>query len=298
MAGGARPRAAAAGSLDHRHSLDSASRLIFALRPMLNRSTAGDATGDLLGEQHLHVGQTNSCRGGSACRSLPVLRAAAAYLDLDEFGRIGSKSMTTMQPFQRADQQSASSSCNSGACRGTGRGPGDLTITARRWLHYVINVDGTGLKNLTDAPGDDWSPDWSPDGSRIAFDSNRDGQSEIYVMNADGSGLSRLTQSPDAQRAPDWSSDGQEIVYSSNQAVAGGGGDNLFKMRSNGTQQLLMAGSPADDKWPDWIKGGQAILFTSYRDGNGELYVITSNGTGLRRLTTHPANDFGGVWRP
>ena len=36
-------------------------------------------------------------------------------------------------------------------------------------------------------------PAWSPDGSRIAFESFRDGQSEVYVMNADGSGLTRLS---------------------------------------------------------------------------------------------------------
>ena len=36
-------------------------------------------------------------------------------------------------------------------------------------------------------------PAWSPDGSKIAFESGRDGNLEIYVMNADGSGQTRLT---------------------------------------------------------------------------------------------------------
>ncbi|MCK5566843.1 MAG: PD40 domain-containing protein, partial [Actinomycetia bacterium] len=31
-------------------------------------------------------------------------------------------------------------------------------------------------------------PSWSPDGKMIAFNSYRDGNTEIYVMNADGSG--------------------------------------------------------------------------------------------------------------
>ena len=35
-------------------------------------------------------------------------------------------------------------------------------------------------------------PAWSPDGRKIAFVSNRDGNSEVYVMNANGSGQRNL----------------------------------------------------------------------------------------------------------
>ncbi|MFN2459673.1 MAG: TolB family protein, partial [Candidatus Velthaea sp.] len=37
------------------------------------------------------------------------------------------------------------------------------------------------------------SPSFSGDGSRITFESRRDGNAEIYVMNADGTGQTRLT---------------------------------------------------------------------------------------------------------
>jgi Tol biopolymer transport system component len=48
---------------------------------------------------------------------------------------------------------------------------------------HVVNVDGTGEKNLT--PVDDvWEPAWSPDGTRIAYT----GEGHIFVANADGSG--------------------------------------------------------------------------------------------------------------
>ena len=41
---------------------------------------------------------------------------------------------------------------------------------------------------LTNNAAFDIEPSWSPDGTKIAFASDRDGNSEIYVMNADGSG--------------------------------------------------------------------------------------------------------------
>jgi hypothetical protein len=41
-------------------------------------------------------------------------------------------------------------------------------------------------RNLTNHPARDWFPVWSPDGTRITFESDRDGNWEIYVMSADG----------------------------------------------------------------------------------------------------------------
>jgi Tol biopolymer transport system component len=57
---------------------------------------------------------------------------------------------------------------------------------------------------------------WSPDGSRIAFSSDRDGNTEIYLMDPDGSNAVRLTDHPASDIEPDWSPDGKQIVFSSN----------------------------------------------------------------------------------
>ena len=63
---------------------------------------------------------------------------------------------------------------------------------------YMMNVDGSEERRLTDSPGLDGFPAWSPDGKRIAFVSARGGGNcEIYVMDADGSGQERLTRTPD-----------------------------------------------------------------------------------------------------
>ncbi len=66
-------------------------------------------------------------------------------------------------------------------------------------------ADGSGLTNLTNSPREDAGPVWSPDGSRIAFDTYRDGNQEIYVMNADGSGQTKLTNNPEPDYNPAWS---------------------------------------------------------------------------------------------
>lgn len=79
----------------------------------------------------------------------------------------------------------------------------------------VMNVDGSGVANLTNQPSGEWSPSWSPNGQQIAFFSDRDGRFEIYVMNADGSEQTRLTHIYTSSMYPTWSPDGQIIAFAS-----------------------------------------------------------------------------------
>ncbi|TMG01061.1 MAG: hypothetical protein E6I06_16085, partial [Chloroflexi bacterium] len=64
---------------------------------------------------------------------------------------------------------------------------------------YVMNADGSGLRNLTNKSAFTAVPQWSPDGRQIAFVG--DG---LYVMNADGSGIARVTNSASNFGAPAW----------------------------------------------------------------------------------------------
>ena len=94
-------------------------------------------------------------------------------------------------------------------------GMGDMAV-------FVVNVDGSGLRQLTEWDMRAGDPDWSPDGKLIVFGthplSNFDqaGHSELYTISPDGNGLRRLTNyGPDGPRAtqPRWTPDGKGILY-------------------------------------------------------------------------------------
>ena len=70
---------------------------------------------------------------------------------------------------------------------------------------YVVDVDGTDLRQLTFTPdSDEFAPVWSPDGARIAYQANPDAHWDICVMNADGTDRRRLTTDVANDTTPDW----------------------------------------------------------------------------------------------
>ena len=70
---------------------------------------------------------------------------------------------------------------------------------------YVINADGTNLRQLTHNTLWDEGPAWSPDATKLAFSSGADDlHLDIWTMNADGSDPRQLTTYPGRDESPDW----------------------------------------------------------------------------------------------
>ena len=143
---------------------------------------------------------------------------------------------------------------------------------------YVMNANGSGLRNLTNTPtaDEDW-PEWAPTGNKIIFSSNREGNHEIYTVNFGGDQLTRLTFRPQDDKWPTYSPDGSTIAFQTDLGLPDR--TDVFVMISDGSGIKRLTTSTGLDQMPAWSPDGNRIAFMSTRDGNPEVYLMNSDGS-------------------
>ncbi len=170
---------------------------------------------------------------------------------------------------------------------------------------YIMNSDGSDVTRLTTSAGEDRSASFSPDGTRIVFDSPRstEGRFDIYTMNVDGTDVRRLTTATGFvdETRPVWSPEGSKIVFNSDRDA--NEEYELYEIDLDGGNPRRVTNLAPDwDVRPHYSPDGRQIAFESHRHGavrpdgrrtggNAEIYVINTDGSGERRLTTNGGDD-------
>jgi hypothetical protein len=115
---------------------------------------------------------------------------------------------------------------------------------------FVVNPDGTDLKQIVPTATGAISVQWSPDGKLLAFTSEVGPDDQIAVIHPDGTGLMRLTDGADGSIsvAPVWSPDGTRLLFQRKRA----GQVTLWTMHADGSGQAQVTPTPLA---ADWVGG-------------------------------------------
>jgi Tol biopolymer transport system component len=144
---------------------------------------------------------------------------------------------------------------------------------------YVMNADGSDLRNLTKTPDDvargasQGPPVWSPDGTMFAFEGDDGKNDGLYVMNADGTGFRWLANG----LRPAWSPDGNRILFT-------GMGSDLYSVAADGTDVIQLTNAPGWDDQPSWSPDGSQIAFVRGDDGVTSVLVMAADGSDPRQV--------------
>ena len=126
---------------------------------------------------------------------------------------------------------------------------------------YVMNPDGTEVRQLTDSigpggstgypPPGNHSPAWSPDSRMIAYVSYPEDNPDIFSMRADGSKKKRLTNPTLRDESPAWSPLGDYILFSSNRNLDMDA--EIYIMHHDGSEQRPLTYYSREDVLPVWL---------------------------------------------
>jgi TolB protein len=146
--------------------------------------------------------------------------------------------------------------------------------------------------------------------TRLTFVSDRNNESllttvakrnvkEIYVADYDGANQQRITSTRHLNCCPTWSSDARAIAYAAYRNDVGP--DILLSFIYTGVLQNLTKGRFRDGAYlPVFSPDGNRIVFAATPPGESsqDLYVMNTDGSNPRRVTTHPDIDTSPTWSP
>lgn len=155
---------------------------------------------------------------------------------------------------------------------------------------WIVDVDGTRVRELTTGNWRDSQPVWSPDGKRIAFLSDRDGTNQLHVLWADTREAAQLTHLEQAPSGINWSPDSKWIAF------------NAFEPDNDPILAVKLPERPRNAQWAKpavlvnrlaWAADGRGPLPM----GNTQVYTIDSVLGGTpRQITSGKYNHNAPEW--
>ena len=163
----------------------------------------------------------------------------------------------------------------------------------RRAKKWILDVARGFRTRFTFDPGDELEGPWSPDGSRIVFNSSRQGHLDLYQKAASGAGNEELLWADEVEKSPQsWSSDGRYILY-----IAQQNAQDLWVLPLFGDKKPFpLLHTPFTETMGQFSPDGRFVAYVSTESGRAEVYVAPFPGPG-GKWPVSTAGGFFPRWR-
>jgi Tol biopolymer transport system component len=180
--------------------------------------------------------------------------------------------------------------------------PGSLAFVSGGDI-WTANADGSDRHQVTFDFRDDLTPVFSRDGTRISFKRLAPANSlpswqewgDVVVAYADGRNSVVLDPMIHGESPVTWSADDRSLVYSK----VVGDADQLVVAPTDGSSTHTITTGPQSNWGPALSPDGHTIAFAKGFPVIAGIFVIQTDGTGERRVTTEPIDAFDvAEWSP
>jgi Tol biopolymer transport system component len=158
---------------------------------------------------------------------------------------------------------------------------------------YIQQISSDHLLQLTQSLSD-WCPAWSPDGRYLAFSRYGEQEQSIYLMSSLGGSERKLYSAAPSFPPLDWSPDGKLIAFSTAPPGHSYSVISLLTLETLQTRKLSEPIVGAQDWGPVFSPDGKQLAYVRANmiHTTGEIFIMSANGSGARRLT------FDNAWIP
>ena len=160
---------------------------------------------------------------------------------------------------------------------------------------YTVNAGTRQVRPLIAAGDFTTGASWSPDGTRLAYSSAHNDNTDVWVAHADGSGSRRVTDSRGIDISASWSPDGKRIAFVSERA----GTPQIYLTNADGSGVRRLTFQGNYNQEPAWSPKGDLIAFSG-RDEHRvfDLYTVAVEGGKVTRLTQNQGTNEKPAWAP